>query len=104
LKSSWFYILSALADEDLHGLGIVRNVLEQTQGAVRLWPATLYGALEDMTEGGLIVELAADAAPPQVSNQRRYYRITDGGRDTLRAEAERLAGMASVAIERLGRT
>ena len=28
-----------------HGLGIVRDVLEQTDDALHLWPATLYSAL-----------------------------------------------------------
>ena len=103
LKTHWFHILSALANEDLHGLGIVRNVLDQTDGALRLWPVTLYGALENMADEGLIRELIDGELPEGVSARRRYYRITQKGRETLRMEAHRLASMASAALERLER-
>jgi hypothetical protein len=33
----------SLADEDLHGYGIMRQVAKQTCGRVRLGPGTLYG-------------------------------------------------------------
>jgi DNA-binding PadR family transcriptional regulator len=102
LKSQWFYILLALAAEDLHGSGIVRNVLEHTDGTLRLWPATLYGALEAMVDDGLIQELASDQRPEGQSERRRYYRITDKGRGALSVEAERMARLASTARQTLG--
>ncbi len=101
MKTNWFHILAALANRDLHGLAIVRNVLEQTGGRVKLWPTSLYGSLETMASKRLIRELAADEIADEASAQRRYYRITDEGRQALRAEAERLAGMASTALQRL---
>ena len=103
MKQSWFHILSALAEDDRHGLGIVRTVLEQTGGSLRLWPATLYGSLEALADAGMIRELSGSALPRDVSAQRRYYRITPKGRRALRAEAQKLAGVAAVALERLGR-
>jgi hypothetical protein len=36
LKAQWFHILLALSEEAQHGSGIVRSVLEQTDGKVRL--------------------------------------------------------------------
>src|SRR5215472_13763251 len=41
-----FQILLALADRDLHGLGIMHDVLERSGGAIRLWPAMLYRNLQ----------------------------------------------------------
>lgn len=102
MNANHCHILTALAREDLHGLGIVRAVLGLTDGAVRLWPATLYGSLETMADEGLITELTGDTAPEGVSAQRRYYRITQQGRDALRGEAHRLARLATVALDRLG--
>lgn len=102
LKSTWFHILAALAERDLHGSGIVRDVLAQTDGDVRLWPATLYGSLEELTDEGLIVELTGAAHPEGVSGRRRYYRIAPEGRTVLREEAARLALMADMVLQRLG--
>ena len=48
LKPHWFYILLALADGDRHGLAIARDVQSLSDGAVRLWPATLYGSLDEL--------------------------------------------------------
>lgn len=101
LKRHWFHILLALSGEDLHGSGIVREVLDQTDGRLRLWPATLYGSLEEMAGEGLIRELESEERPEEVSERRRYYRITPTGSRTLAAEAERLAGLAERARERV---
>jgi len=98
-----FHILTALAARDLHGSGIVRDVLDQTVGAVRLWPATLYGTLDDLQADDLIRELVDAERPEGVSHKRRYYRITPMGRGALIREAERLQAVAGEAIERLGR-
>src|SRR5258708_7547952 len=46
LKPNWFHILLSLAGGEQHGYGIMQDVLEQTTGRVRLWPATLYGAIK----------------------------------------------------------
>ena len=97
-----FHILVALADRDLHGSGIVRDVLEQTDDALRLWPATLYGMLDELEGDGLIQELTGDERPEGVSERRRYYRITASGRLALRAETTRLSGLVGVAERRLG--
>ena len=101
LKPHRFHILMALADRDLHGSGIVRDVLDQTGGELRLWPATLYGALDELAGEDLIRELAGDERPRGVSDRRRYYRITARGRASLRKEAARLASLADAALERL---
>lgn len=97
-----FHILTALASQDLHGSGIVRDVLDQTDGQLRLWPATLYGTLDELTGEGLIRELDEDERPDGVSARRRYYRITSEGRGMLASEAARLASMAGTARRRLG--
>jgi len=53
LHSNWFHILLSLAGAEQHGYGIMQEVLERTNGAVRLWPATLYGSLKRLIAGGL---------------------------------------------------
>lgn len=97
----WFYILVSLADEDRHGSGIVREVLRITDGGVRLWPVKLYSTLDELAGDGFIEELAAAGEHPEgKSRKRRYYRITDAGREALAAETQRLQGLVAIARDR----
>src|SRR5262245_61931970 len=101
LKSSWYYILLALAAGDRHGLAIARDVHALSSQRVRLWPATLYGALEDLCDRGWIQEVEEARRPPDESERRRYYRITRAGRLVLNAETDRLADLVRVARSRI---
>lgn len=92
LKRHWFHILLALADEARHGYAIREAVRRRTDGAVELYPATLYGSIRDLTEHGLI-ELLEGEDDPDDDQRRQYYRLTDAGRDALRDEVARLQGI-----------
>jgi DNA-binding PadR family transcriptional regulator len=96
LKTAWFHILLALGDGPQHGYAVRSEVEERTEGRVRLWPATLYGSIRDMEEGGLIRECDGPADPDD-DPRRRYYELTAWGRDVLRAEVERMQGLVDVA-------
>jgi DNA-binding PadR family transcriptional regulator len=90
LKTQWFHILLSLAGGEQHGYGIMQEVLQRTEGKVRLWPATLYGSIKRMIEAGLIEESDERPAPELDDARRRYYRLTTLGRRVLNAECERL--------------
>jgi len=92
LPSSAFQILLSLADENLHGYGIMRQVEQQTGGRMRLGPGTLYSSIEALSEDGLIEEVDQNT-----DERRRYYRLTSSGRKLARSEAERLADLLRVA-------
>lgn len=103
LKSQWFHILLALSEEARHGSGIVRSVLQQTNGKLRLWPATLYGSLEELVSLGWIEELTELGERPEgESEKKRFYRITQTGTLILAAEADRLQALARAALDRVG--
>jgi len=93
-----FQILLALADRDLHGLGIMHDVLERSGDAIRLWPAMLYRNLQRLEREGLIAETSGSPVPE--AGSPRYFRLTAAGRRACAAEAERLAGLVEVARER----
>jgi DNA-binding PadR family transcriptional regulator len=95
LRPAVFHILLALAGRELHGLGIAAAVDEATSGTVTLGPGTLYRSLKEMLRDELIAEIA----PPtdDEDSRRRFYRITDRGRDQVQAEAERLARIVDLA-------
>jgi DNA-binding PadR family transcriptional regulator len=74
----------------------MQEVLERTDGKLRLWPATLYGTLKRLIDDGLIEE--SDTRPAQELDdaRRRYYRLTRLGRRVLAAESARLEDLVRV--------
>jgi DNA-binding PadR family transcriptional regulator len=97
LHNNWFHILLSLVGAEQHGYGIMQEVLERTNGAVRIWPATLYGALRRMIADGLIEESVERPAPELDDARRRYYKLTRLGRTVLELECERLREMLRMA-------
>jgi DNA-binding PadR family transcriptional regulator len=93
-------ILLALADEERHGYGIMREVEARTGGGTRLGPGTLYGSIKRMLADGLIEESDERPEPELDDQRRRYYRITDFGRGVAGAEAERLQDLVNTARAR----
>lgn len=97
LKPAVFHILLALSSGRLHGLGIADTVESETAGEIRLGPGTLYRALKNMVEAGIVTP-AEDPAGPH--SRRKYYRLTAAGGSLLQAEAERLARIVEIAQRR----
>jgi DNA-binding PadR family transcriptional regulator len=95
LKAAEFHILLALGNGPRHGYAIRLAVEELTAGAVKLWPATLYGTVRQLMEAGLI-EPAEEEGPGEDA-RRIYYRLTPTGRDTLIAETNRLRSLVDYA-------
>lgn len=95
LSSQVFHILLALADAPAHGYAIMQAVEEETRGAIRLGPGTLYGAIRRLRQDGLIEEIDDDD-----DASRRSYRLTTAGRRVLKGEARRLAQLVESARAR----
>jgi DNA-binding PadR family transcriptional regulator len=93
----WFHIMLALADEERHGYGIMLEVKRATGGRVRIWPATLYGAVKRMVASGVLEESTRPSRPASVDARRRYYRLTAKGRDRLASQADQLAELVETA-------
>jgi DNA-binding PadR family transcriptional regulator len=92
-----FEILLALSQGPRHGYGIIADIDERTGGEVSIGTSSLYAAVRQMLRDGLIEE-----APPVTDEQssgppRRYYRITDTGREVAHLEADRLRRTAAAA-------
>ena len=96
LKSNWFHILLSLVGGEQHGYGIMRDVLERSDGKVRLWPATLYGSLKRLIEAGLIAESGERPAPEFDDARRRYYKLTPLGQRVLDLESQRLKDLVRI--------
>jgi DNA-binding PadR family transcriptional regulator len=104
MRRNWFFILLSLAERERHGSEVMRDVRELTDGELTLWPATLYGSLDELAEQEWIEELSDPARRPEGESERkRYYRITAAGRAALRKETGRLESLAQTARLRLSR-
>ena len=96
LHNNWFHILLSLAGAEQHGYGIMQEVLERTDGTVRLWPATLYGSLKRLIGDGLIEESDERPVAELDDARRRYYKLTRLGRVVLELECERMQEMVRI--------
>lgn len=93
LSTATFHILVSLADRQMHGYAILRDIKRRTDGKVELTASTLYTAMNRMLADGWIRESDARPAPELDDERRRYFAITGAGRDALRHEAQRLEQM-----------
>jgi len=93
-----YQILLALADENRHGYGIIKEI-EERAGVVSA-PSTgaLYLALQRMSSEGLIQE--APDRPEGGDARRRYYRLTHLGRQRAEEESVRLVALVAAARDK----
>ncbi|RZT82071.1 PadR family transcriptional regulator [Micromonospora violae] len=98
LREPTFLILTALAREPMHGYGIISDVAALSGGRLALRPGTLYGALDRLTDEGLVERDHEEVVEGRL---RRYYRLTETGRSVLTAETERLRRNVEAATQRL---
>jgi DNA-binding PadR family transcriptional regulator len=90
LSPQQFHILLALVDGRRHGYGIIRDVEQRTDGALRLGTGTLYTALARLEALALIDESARRPPAHDDDQRRKYYQMTALGRAVLQAETARL--------------
>ena len=101
LTPAVFHILLSLAGGERHGYGILKDVLRQTDEAVRLGPGTIYGTLQRLMESGWVEE--SDGPAAAVDERRRHYRLTRSGRSALDAEVQRMDKLVRAArAQRVG--
>jgi DNA-binding PadR family transcriptional regulator len=97
LRHNRFLILLALVEKNRHGYGVMKEIERLTHGETKIWPANLYGALKDLQEEGLVAE-SHDRPDPDVDDERRrYYRLTELGREAVAAEVDRLEDLVGFA-------
>src|SRR3954463_6372404 len=100
LTPAVLHILLALANEERHGYGIMKQVESDSQGKVRMGPGTLYGSIGRMLEAGLIRETDKKIDPDLDDERRIYYQTTALGKKTLSAELDRYREVVAIAKKR----
>ena len=100
LSPTVFHIMLALAERELHGYGIMKQVAIDTRDKIQMGPGTLYGSIKRMLSADLIVESDERPDPILDDERRRYYRLTGFGRKVLVAEMNRLSNALAVAAKK----
>ena len=78
-------VLLALADGDKHGYAIIKEVDRRTGGEIALSAGTLYTIIRRFEQEGVIAESAVRPEAALDDERRRYYKLTEFGRDVARA-------------------
>ena len=97
MKPTQYLMLLALTDGDRHGYGLKKEILQRTDGRVKLGAGTLYRSIRQLVDLGLIEESDQRPDPALDDERRRYFRLTPLGREAARAETERLADLVRIA-------
>jgi DNA-binding PadR family transcriptional regulator len=97
-----WHVLVALSEEDLHGYGIMKAVERDSGGSVSAEIGSLYRILDRLMAEGWVRHVdEPDGAPAETRGRpRRYYGLTDEGREALRQEARRLRDALALAQAR----
>jgi len=95
-----YHILLALADEDRHGYGIIKEVETRTGGEMSIETGALYHALKRMLDEGFIEPVPPGDRPKGEDRRRRAYRLRPFGEEVLRAESLRLRQLLGIAAEK----
>ncbi len=101
MKRHWFYIMLAVSESPKYGTAIQDDVRGLSRGECRLWPATLYGSLEELAGLGWLEELRPEERSGTIAGRERFYRLTSQGRAALLEEVGRLEEVAGTARARL---
>jgi DNA-binding PadR family transcriptional regulator len=98
MREATFLTLAALADQELHGYGIIGEVKRLSGGRLKLGPGTLYGTLDRLSEQRLIKPTKEEVVDGRL---RRYYGITKSGLTAVRTEAAHRRETLQAATKRL---
>lgn len=76
-------ILRTLAAGPMHGYGIAQFIRQRSEDVLQVGEGSLYPALQRLQAKGYV---AAEWGESDSKRRARYYRLTTGGRQQLRAE------------------
>ena len=93
-----YQILVSLADAELHGYAIVKEIAQRSEGTSTPSTGSLYLAIARLLKNGLIDEVV-----PEVTTVRnkRTYTLSLFGHRVAEAETTRLTDLARLATDRL---
>ncbi len=92
-----YHIMLAVADHDLHGYAIIKNVRDRSQRTINPGTGTFYSAIKRMLDEGLLEDAAEPEGSRSHDSRRKFYGLTTFGRNVLLAETQRLEELLNAA-------
>lgn len=83
--STALMVLRVIADEDMYGYRIIREIAARSNDAFKLNEGTLYPILHMLEKEGHVMSYEGQS---EIGRTRRYYRITVQGKLHLAARME----------------
>jgi DNA-binding PadR family transcriptional regulator len=77
---------------------VIQGVRDRSEGRIRLETGPFYRHLRKLLDGG-IVEESSKRPPDDDARRGAYYRLTRFGREVVKAEGRRLAGLVTLTKE-----
>ena len=93
-------VLSSLAEATRHGYSLKKDVKDRSGGDVAPGATSLYRAIWQLQDDGLIAESHDRPAPQHDDERRRYFQLTAAGQRALAAEVARLERLIAAARPR----
>ncbi len=88
MTPAFFFLMLALTEGSRHGHAMARDVEDRSGGSVTLGPGSLYWSLGRLAEVALIEEV--DPPDGETDERRRFYGLTQFGREVLARETTTL--------------
>jgi PadR family transcriptional regulator PadR len=86
-------LLQALIQGKGFGLELIDRVKERTKGAIKLGQGSVYPALRDLEDEGMVTSWDGEPLPERGGRPRRYYELTAKGRRAAVEQHEAVAGL-----------
>lgn len=86
-------ILRLLTENDSYGYEISKNIIEEGQGLIDIKDATIYTAFRRMENDGLLATYWGDGVG---GARRRYYSITQKGKDLYEEKREEWSKLKTI--------
>ena len=96
-KPADYFILFVLLDGERHGYWMAKEIERLSDGRVRLEAGNLYRSLRRMMKSGWVRQSDRRPAAESDDERRRYYGVTELGRQIVRAEVERMRAVVEMA-------
>jgi PadR family transcriptional regulator PadR len=86
-------LLQALVQGKGFGLELIDRVAERTKGRIKLGQGSVYPALRDLEDEGLVKSWDGEPIPERGGRPRRYYELTAEGRRAAFDQREAVVGL-----------
>jgi PadR family transcriptional regulator PadR len=86
-------LLQALISGPGYGLDLIERVAKHTKGAVQLGQGSVYPALRDLEDDGLLESYESEPLPERGGRPRRYYKLTAKGARAAMEQREVVFGL-----------